>query len=349
MGGAHAGGAADESSGSPSNGAGMHSAAGRAGSSTALEAGGSQSAGSGGNVEAGLGGQSAGSGRTALDSGGSQSTGASGGLGGSDDSAGVGGSAAGNPEPAMLPNGAECAASSECESGHCADGESGAAKSICCQSGYANCGACIDEESDDAHCGSCSKVCAANQTCESGTCTCTGYTFPSTCGGGCGSWTFESGTTEGWSVDTDPSFPVNGGDGNGVTNVTTTSNRVHDGSRALAVPGSTGAGPIVSVAAPVCQAGASVNMAGFTMSAWVYLTGTDLSTYSFLFFDAWGPSSQASSPVLTGTKIMSLNTWYQLTATFSSTVQADHVAIRLNPEMSWTGTMYIDSVTVTGP
>ena len=182
-----------------------------------------------------------------------------------------------------------------------------------------------------------------------GTQVCAGYTFVATCGGGCGSWTFEADQLDGWAADTDPGFPVNGGENNGVTNVVTSSTVVEDGNVALAVPGLTNGGPVVSVAVPICRPGASTNLAGFTMSAWVYLKGTALDTYGFVFFDAWGPSGQASSPVLTGEKIATMNTWYRVTATFSSTVQADHVAIRLNPGMNWTGTMYIDSVTVTGP
>jgi hypothetical protein len=178
---------------------------------------------------------------------------------------------------------------------------------------------------------------------------CEGYALPVTCGGGCGTWSFESGTIEGWAADTDPYFPVNGGGtNNGVTNVTITTSRTHDGSRALAVPALAN-GQVVSVAVPVCLDGNTVNVAGFTVSAWVYLTGTDLSTYSFIFFDAWGASENVGNPVLTGTKITTMNTWYHLTTTFASTIDADHVAIRLNPEVSWTGTMYIDSVTIAGP
>ncbi len=84
------------------------------------------------------------------------------------------------------------------------------------------------------------------------------------------------------------------------------------------------------------------------MSAWVYLTGTTLDSLAFLFLDAWNATSQVSSPVLTGNNI-TMNTWHHVTATFSSAIQADHVAIRLNPNTAWTGTMYIDSVDVTGP
>jgi hypothetical protein len=149
--------------------------------------------------------------------------------------------------------------------------------------------------------------------------------------------------------DTDPAFPVNGGGAtNGVTNVTTSTTTFHDGPRALAVPALAN-GQIVSVATPICRPGSTLNLAGFTMSAWVRLTGTALSHYSFVFFDAWSASGSVGNPVLTGDNIMTLDTWYHLTTTFSAAVDADHVAIRLNPEGSWTGTLYIDSVTITGP
>lgn len=265
---------------------------------------------------------------------------------GGEETAGLGGGAGGP----TLTDGDECQSDGECQSGNCS-ADAALAKRICCQSGFSNCGSCVDLQSDASKCGSCSNVCGANEACNSGKCRCSGYTFPETCGGGCGTFAFESGTPEGWFADTDPGFPVNGGDNNGTTNVTTTSiaAHVHDGGNALAVPGLTDGSTVVSVAVPVCRQGASVNMAGFTLSAWVYLTGTDLSSLSFLFFDAWGPSGVFSSPVLTGDKITVLNTWYQLSATFASTIQADHVAIRLNPNAAWTGTMYIDSVSITGP
>jgi hypothetical protein len=131
-------------------------------------------------------------------------------------------------------------------------------------------------------------------------------------------------------------------------NVTVSTTHVHDGKSALAVSGLAN-GEVISVATPLCKSQSSINVAGFTLSAWVYLSGTALSQYSFLFFDAWGGSDRVSSPVLTGEKIVAMNTWYYLQATFGSAVDADHVAIRLNPEMSWSGIMYVDSVEITGP
>jgi hypothetical protein len=97
------------------------------------------------------------------------------------------------------------------------------------------------------------------------------------CGGGCTAWSFDSGSNEGWVADTDSGFPVNGGGAtNGVTNVTTSTTTFHDGTRALAVPALAN-GQVVSVAVPVCRAGSTLNLAGFTLSAWVRLSGTALS------------------------------------------------------------------------
>jgi hypothetical protein len=46
--------------------------------------------------------------------------------------------------------------------------------------------------------------------------------------------------------------------------------------------------------------------------------------------------------------IAATDTWYHLSVTFSTAVQADHIAIYIAPSQ-WAGTIYIDSVTLTGP
>ena len=90
-------------------------------------------------------------------------------------------------------------------------------------------------------------------------------------------------------------------------------------------------------------------MAGFKMSAWIMLTGTELpSEGPFVFFDAWSASGAVQNPVLFGDNIAHMNTWYPVETTFASTANADHVAIRFNPGLAWTGTMYVDSLEITG-
>jgi hypothetical protein len=101
-----------------------------------------------------------------------------------------------------------------------------------------------------------------------------------------------------------------------------------------------------AVAVPLCQSSSTVNLGGFTLSAWLYFDGPSLPPETFVFFSAWGPSGNENSPALTNTTV---GTWLNLSLTFSSAIQADHVAIYLNPGGQWSGTMYIDTVTLTGP
>jgi len=209
----------------------------------------------------------------------------------------------------------------------------------------------VDERSDTSNCGSCGNKCGPNRTCQTSTCKCSGYTFPSLCGG-CGSWTFESAGTEGWAKDVDPNFPVFGGGTNGVTNVVFTQSQFHDGSDSLAVPITVDASntTIASVAVPLCVSSASINTAGYTMSAWVMLVGPAVNSLGGMFFDAWSAFGSENQPVAFGDPLTAnLGKWIMYTATFSSTLQADHISIRLNPNTSWGGTMYIDTVTLTGP
>ena len=106
---------------------------------------------------------------------------------------------------------------------------------------------------------------------------------------------------------------------------------------------------LASVTVPLCQSSATVNVGGLTMSAWVFIHGSSLSPLSGVSFAAWGPSGFENQPVLMGNNITVLDTWYHVQVTFSSAVQADHISIYLTPTAGWSGTLYIDSVTFTGP
>ena len=175
--------------------------------------------------------------------------------------------------------------------------------------------------------------------------------MPSSCGG-CGSWSFESGTTEGWAKDTDPAAPISGGAPNGASNFVATTSQKHDGNYALAVPmlvdrSTTYLG---STAVPLCGNGSTIAIGGLTMSAWLMVhngAGSTLASTDFLWFSAWGPSGSDHEPVLFGN--IPIDTWFQVSFTFNSATQADHVAIYLAPNENWSGTLYIDSVTLTGP
>ncbi len=226
---------------------------------------------------------------------------------------------------------------------------------ISCNSGTPNnCGgACVNQQTDSKNCGGCGNKCAANHSCQSGSCTCQGFAFPAASCGGCASWNFESATAEGWGADMDPNFPVNSGSTNGFVNATASTTQVHDGTYALAVPilddGVTTT--IGSVAVPLCPNGAPVNLGGYTMSAWVMIkngAGSSLGTLSALEFSAWSISGADNEPASFGTQ--TVDGWTHLSVTFSSAISADHIAIYVAPSPNqWSGTIYIDSVTLTPP
>lgn len=249
-------------------------------------------------------------------------------------------------------NGASCESNLQCQSANCSN-YSVTGKSQCCQSGYSNCGSCVDEQTDNNNCGACSNKCAVNRVCQAGACKCPGYAFPAACGG-CGSWTFESGTTEGWAKDTDPGG-LGGSTYNGVQNVqfTQTAGKVHDGSGALAVPVFVDNvnTSLASIAVPFCQSGNTANLAGFKLSFWVYFDGPEFNQLSddvFLFADAWRQADYSSSPALFKGQMV-VKTWINVTHTYSSAIDADHIAVNVHPGGNWLGTIYIDSVQITGP
>jgi hypothetical protein len=96
-------------------------------------------------------------------------------------------------------------------------------------------------------------------------------TVACTSGPSCLNWGFESGTTEGWAPDSASS--------GGITNIGVSSTHAHTGSRSLAVSLSIGsfsadqsAGARVIV--PLCGSTGTVNLAGYTFTAWVSFTLT---------------------------------------------------------------------------
>lgn len=87
------------------------------------------------------------------------------------------------------------------------------------------------------------------------------------------------------------------------------------------------------------------------MSAWVMIhnnSGSALNPLSFLFFVAWNSSGSDKEPAMSGDQITATDTWYQLSVQFNSAIDATHIAIELAPSPNnWSGTVYIDGVTLT--
>lgn len=254
---------------------------------------------------------------------------------------------------AKTTDGGTCSSNVVCQNGNCST-YSVSGVSICCPAGNSNCGSCVNEKTDNANCGGCGTKCAANRSCQNGSCACQGYTLSASCGG-CGSWGFDSGMSEGWAKDVDPNFPVSGGATNGATNFIPTTNQHHDGTYALAVPILVDVTTtyLASTAVPLCANGSTIAIGGYTMTAWIKVVdapgGNALGALDALFFSAWGPSGAENDPVVFGGSNIDTGNWFQASITFNSATQADHLAIYLTPNEGWQGTMYIDTVTLTGP
>jgi hypothetical protein len=229
-------------------------------------------------------------------------------------------------------DGSSCGTGKSCSSGACQ-----------CTAGT-DCGAsgCIDVNgNDNNHCGSCTKVCPAGQTCTTGTCACT--KGAPACGG-CLAWDFEWGSDPAPWVREIPSYYASP---NGATNLAITSSERHGGSSALVAPVSIGTADrnfALVAAATSC----STNLAGYSMSAWVFLAGPALTNWnSAIFIQTWGSSGagdrngQYFGNVPTGR-------WFEVTISFTTPTLVDRIGIELVPNTDWVGTMYIDDVVLTG-
>ncbi len=245
-----------------------------------------------------------------------------------------------------------CQSNTQCQSGNCSI-YSVTGTSICCQSGYSNCGSCSYLQTDPANCGSCGNKCGPNRTCSNGSCSCAGYAF--TCGG-CGSWNFESGTTESWAIGYD-AWATDNYMHNGVVNALPTSSVVHGGSsHALAATLSMDGTSIIwaAIAVPLCQTN-GVNLAGFTLSFYVYFAGPAFSApmANSISADAWNASQNSvdTSTGVNGLYQTATNTWVPILLNFPTvmTQPMDHLDIRFASGVPWNGTMYLDDIQLSPP
>jgi hypothetical protein len=97
-----------------------------------------------------------------------------------------------------------------------------------------------------------------------------------------------------------------------------------------------------------CKTGATVDLAGYTLTAWVYISGPAFGALDFFFVDTWGPSGLAdNSPLEIGSSILT-GSWFPVRGTFVSGVPVNRIGFRLAPTTNWGGTIYIDDVVITG-
>ena len=204
---------------------------------------------------------------------------------------------------------------------------------------------------------SCGTLCAPCPTAAGGAATCVGGTCDIACNVGyvtCNSgtakscksktYTFESGTTEGWALASGPA---------GAT-VVNSNARSHGGTRALALSYSVDAAghARASIHLDLCTGGAT-NLAGSSLSVWVYIdsatplpAGSDASIYLYTGFGSFYPAVAAGADP-------PLRTWIQVVAPISATdpegqsSTGTDIEFYANGTTAWSGTIYYDDFTIT--
>jgi hypothetical protein len=142
--------------------------------------------------------------------------------------------------------------------------------------------------------------------------------------------------------------------GNGATNCQVSSSRTNPTNTSsrysLAVPVAIAENNIVpaSVAVPLCGSGAAMNLAGYTLTAAVYLAGPEFTWTGSMHVNSYGPGGVYDWGIQMFNPLKN-NDWNYLSYRFSQSIQVDHVAIQLDANEFWVGTMYIDDVVITGP
>lgn len=210
----------------------------------------------------------------------------------------------------------------------------------CAPSPCENGGRCMPES--DAYTCDCSHTAYTGDRCE----TCSAYALAC---GGCGRWTFESGTTESWQPALRP-MAVEFDRANAALNAVAAESYVSSGRYALAVPLEDHRdSEVASVAVRVCAAGETENVSGLVVSADVYLVAeTSPNPYAYLYLAAWGPSDDSRvGPLVFGIRA---DQWYHVEERFDGTAtQIDHVGIVIEDGPDVDGTLYIDNVEIQTP
>lgn len=167
--------------------------------------------------------------------------------------------------------------------------------------------------------------------------------------GGCLAWDFEStGSADAWLLGLSPSFSLAGA--NGASNVLLTHSRYQSPDTALAVPIliDQATAYTAEVAVSPCPSDDSINLAGYALTARVFLSGPELTTWSdALQLDTWGPSGPGDYFVLEwGSNPIPTGTWFSITAAFTSSAPVNRIGLRLTPSSNWSGTLYLDDVAI---
>jgi hypothetical protein len=143
---------------------------------------------------------------------------------------------------------------------------------------------------------------------------------------------------------------ASGAGANGATNALLTHSQYQSADTSLGVPILIDLATTYTaeVAVSPCQSNDTINLAGYELTARVFLAGPELTTWSdALQIDTWGPSGQGDYFVLYwGSNPIPTGTWFSITATFTNSTPVNRIGLRLTPTSNWVGTMYIDDVAI---
>jgi len=102
----------------------------------------------------------------------------------------------------------------------------------------------------------------------------------------------------------------------------------------------------------------TIDLNGYTVTGYVYIaSSTALADFTQLVVDVWSTSGDASGAVnysaIQGTESTSnpfpINSWVPFQTSIGMGTLVDHIAIAFMPnDTSWSGTMYLDDVALTG-
>ena len=259
-------------------------------------------------------------------------------------------------------DGNACTQTDTCQNGTCTGSNpvTCAAPAACHTAGTCNTGTGVCSTPNAADNTSCTS--SLYGSCQTGACACYQGVSPVSCtsGASCLNWGFESGTAEGWGVD-----PSN--TGTGVTNVTVSSSRFHTGSRSLAVTFGVAAYSLndargAAVQVPLCASTGTINLAGYSMSAWVYFTVTagsipmNAANLTQEFLSVRDTPTRGTVGGQVAVSQSNINQWLHIGGNINQASALNYLAeitvgfaIADASSEGFSGTMYIDDVQITPP
>jgi hypothetical protein len=165
----------------------------------------------------------------------------------------------------------------------------------------------------------------------------------------CADWNFEWGTDPSpWTKEICPNWAT----ANGTTSIAIDSSVYHAGTGGhslvaqISVDQNTTLQGEVTLSLPC-----ATNLAGYGISAWVYVAGPALPNWNDgLDIDTWSGSTFGTTDmaVMGG---VTTGQWFQITRTLPATITTpvNRIGLRLVPSMVWSGQMYVDDVVLTAP